>query len=458
MTVEPRVPSHLPFSDAETDAAPPRSRRALLAAAVGGVVAVAAGALGRPDAVRAASGDSMRVGRSNDGGSDQTILLSTAGGAAFTLKDTAIGGTGQFGWSSATTGTGRGLYGRADSAGGSGVHAVNSGTGGGDGAALRATATSTPAIIATSVGGGSVARLIGAHAGSTGLHAEGGFLGAYGKGSQWGTYCEATGLGGVGVFGIGGSGSASVGVYGQSAGTGVVGTGTATGVSGSSVNGYGVVGGSNNEAVRGTSANGIGVVGGSTTGTGVYGESASGYAGSFIGDVFVSGTVDGAALGTTIDHPLDPADRVLQLSAIEGPERIVQTGGTVELDADGTATVRLPAWFAAMHGDARYQLTAVGAAMPDLHVAATDRDGFRVAGGAAGARIDWQVAGTRRDAWAVANPLAVERTKRGKERGRYVHPAAHGKAADRSIAALRGPKVSVHEPVETPAVPDARPG
>jgi hypothetical protein len=185
----------------------------------------------------------------------------------------------------------------------------------------------------------------------------------------------------------------------------------------------------------------------------VYGESVSGYAGAFIGDVFVSGTVDGAALGTTIDHPLQPADRVLQLGAIEGPERLVQTSGTIELDGEGSATVRLPAWFGAMHDGARYQLTAVGAAMPDLHVASTDRDGFGIAGGAAGARVDWQVGGTRRDAWATAHPLTVERAKRGQERGRYVHPVAHGKSAEQSLAALRGPKRSVHEPLDGPTTP-----
>jgi hypothetical protein len=450
MTVEPRVAASTP--PAGGTSSPPRSRRALLVAAIGGAVGVVAGALGRPQVASAAPGDSMRVGRSNDGGADQTILLSTAGGAAFTLKDTAVGGTGQFGWSSATTGAGRGLYGRSDSASGSGVSAVNSAGSFADGAALRATASGTYAILATT-NHNDAAVIRAFHSGTlgTGVLGTGENRGVYGIGTNNGVVGQSTtGFGTLGSTesGVGARGVATAngdGVYGS--------TSSGAGVRGIATSGYGVVGTSTTEAVRGISAAGVGVVGGSTSGTGVYGESASGYAGSFVGDVFVSGTIDGALLSTTIDHPLDPAERLLQLAAIDSPERLVLTSGRVELDDGGRATVRLPAWFAAMHEDARHQLTAIGAAMPDLHLASVDDDRFEVAGGAPGGRVGWQVTGVRRDAWAVANPVRLERAKRGKERGRYVHPAAHGKGADRSLAGLHGPKVSVHEPMEVPTTP-----
>lgn len=427
---------------------PPRSRRGFLIAALGGVVGVAAGALGRPQAVNAAAGDAMRIGQSNSGGSSQTVLLSTAGGAAFTLKDTAVGGTGQFGWSSAVTGTGRGLYGRADSPHGVGISAVNTATSLGDGAALRAVGTGTIGIIATT-NNNDVEALRAFHSGTlgTGIQGTGVNRGVYGIGTNYGVLgaspAGGTGVGGSTTVGMGLRGAATNGGY------GVYGsTTTGTGVHGISTSGgYGVVGSSTSEAVRGTSAAGIGVVGGSTSGTGVYGESMTGYAGSFIGDVFVTGTITGAGVTVTIDHPLDPAARLLELGSVDSPERLVLTSGRIDLDANGGATVRLPDWFAVMHDDARHQLTAIGSAMPDLHLAAVDDDRFEVAGGAPGGRVGWQVVGARRDAWATANPLRLERAKRGEERGRYVHPAAHGKDDDRSLAALRGPKRSVHEPL-----------
>ena len=435
MAVEPRIPAtSQPADAADAATAGPRSRRSLLAAGLGGLLGVAAGALGRPGPADAAPGDALRLGQSNSAGGSQTVLTSSAGGAAFTLKDTAVGGTGQFGWSSAVTGSGRGLYGRADSPDGYGIHAVNAADGPGVGAALRATGTATSAIYATSAASDEYAVQI-AHGYPSGeaLRADGGGAGIIGVGGDYGVV-GASNLGGVGVDGL------------STTGTGVRGVATTTG-------GYGVYGSSPTEAVRGISGNGVGVVGGSTTGTGVYGESGSGYAGAFIGDVFVSGTIDGAALSTTIDHPLDPAAQLLELGAIGSPERLVLTSGRVDLDADGTATVRLPAWFAAMHDDARHQLTAIGSAMPDLHLAAVEADRFEVAGGAPGGRVGWQVAGVRRDAWAAANPLRLERAKRGEQRGRYVHPVAHGQPADRSLAALHGPKRSVHEPAPDVAMP-----
>jgi hypothetical protein len=48
--------------------------------------------------------------------------------------------------------------------------------------------------------------------------------------------------------------------------------------------------------------------------------------------------------------------------------------------------------------------------------------------------VSWQVSGVRQDAWARANPVIVEEDKSADDRGRFVHPGAHGHPADRTVA------------------------
>ncbi len=40
--------------------------------------------------------------------------------------------------------------------------------------------------------------------------------------------------------------------------------------------------------------------------------------------------------------------------------------------------------------------------------------------------VCWQVTGTRKDAWALSNPLIVEEHKNNIERGKYLHPTLYG--------------------------------
>jgi hypothetical protein len=177
---------------------------------------------------------------------------------------------------------------------------------------------------------------------------------------------------------------------------------------------------------------------------GVFGQTSSttGYAGYFfgrahvVGNLSVTGFVSKAGGGFLIDHPLRPDSHFLEHSFVEGPERMNVYRGTITLDATGRATVRLPRYFGVLNTDACYQLTPVGAPAPGLHVArGVSETGttFRVAGGAPGQQVCWQVTGARRDAWATANPLRVERRKRRSDRGRYLHPEPLGKPATAAI-------------------------
>jgi hypothetical protein len=67
----------------------PRTRRALLAGAVGGALALAAAAIGRPIGARAADNDTMRVGTADTATSPTTITNSTDGDDVLRLASTS---------------------------------------------------------------------------------------------------------------------------------------------------------------------------------------------------------------------------------------------------------------------------------------------------------------------------------------------------------------------------------
>jgi hypothetical protein len=281
-------------------------------------------------------------------------------------------------------------------------------------------------------------------------------------GSPSGVFGEATGQGGVGVRGKG-----VAGVLGEGDSSGVYGTGSNYGVYGSSTTGvrgdggtYGVYGSGGHTGVYGTGSNtGVygkgstyGVFGGGTgTKYGVYGQTgdAAGaaifgwgaQAGYFVGNVFVEGTLGKSGGSFVIDHPQDPANRTLEHSFVEAPERLNVYRGNVVLDGNGAATVRLPRYFGALNVDYSYQLTPIGPTSSVVYIARKiSRAGtFRIAGGVPGQEVCWQVTGARQDAWARRNPLRVERAKKRRERGKYLNPEAFGKP--RSDAMHTAPQV-----------------
>jgi hypothetical protein len=109
-----------------------------------------------------------------------------------------------------------------------------------------------------------------------------------------------------------------------------------------------------------------------------------------------------ASPGTvTLAHPTQ-AGETLRHATLAGPEPLSVYTGTVRLNADGTAAVKLPAWFEALHDAVRYALTPIGAAMPNLHVARPVGSGqFRIGGGAPGGEVSWQLTARRTAAATV---------------------------------------------------------
>lgn len=150
-------------------------------------------------------------------------------------------------------------------------------------------------------------------------------------------------------------------------------------------------------------------------------------AGRFSGNVVVTGILTKGGGSFKIDHPLDPTNKYLYHSFVESPDMKNIYDGVVTLDDVGEAIVELPEWFEALNRDFRYQLTAVGAPSPEIHIAEKiSGNRFRIAGGTPRAEVSWQVTGIRQDAFANANRIPVEQVKAERERGSYLHPAAFG--------------------------------
>lgn len=346
---------------------------------------------------------------------------------------------------SGTAGTGAGAAGVLGSANaGDGVRGTSS-----SGTGVYGEGVGNPGVWGESNDDGVLGVSTGAGNGVSGVAMQGagvrgeslGGIGVLGEGEELGV--KGTSATGEGVMGIS-TAPTGTGVVGIANGigmpTGVRGEGTFYGVAGAGyygVSGYGRTGvdgitdESDGTGVSGVSrsandTNGVGVRGTANKGVAVRGQSASGLAGLFVGPVAVQGVLTASAKLFKIDHPLDPANKYLMHAAIESAEMKNLYDGVVVLDANGEAEVDLPAWFEALNGDFRYQLTCIGGVAP-VYIAEEVSDGrFRIAGGTPGLKVSWLVTGVRRDAYAVAHPLTVEADKTAKERGRYLHPVEMG--------------------------------
>jgi len=194
------------------------------------------------------------------------------------------------------------------------------------------------------------------------------------------------------------------------------------------------------------------VVGGSTAIDAFSRAGASAYiangsdAADFYGNVNVNGTLSKTAGSFKIDHPLDPANKLLYHSFVESPDMKNIYDGIAALDSNGEAIVTLPSWFEALNGDFRYQLTAMGAPGPNLYIAQEiSNNRFKIAGGAQGMKVSWQVTGIRHDAYANAHRIPVEVDKPAELRGHYISPEELGQPKSASIQTVLHPSSAVKE-------------
>jgi len=213
--------------------------------------------------------------------------------------------------------------------------------------------------------------------------------------------------------------------------------------SGFAAGGAGVraTGGASSELISSAGPGGVFIGGSGGGGDGVDASCDTGcFAGNFHGNINVTGAITAGTKDFKIDHPLDPANKYLLHASVESSEMKNIYDGTVVLDENGQAVVRLPDWFEAANSSFRYQLTAIGAPSPGLYISQKiSNNRFRIAGGKPGVEVSWQVTGVRQDVYATAHPLVVEQEKNVRERGYYIHPELYGAPEEKSVEWARNP-------------------
>lgn len=91
--------------------------------------------------------------------------------------------------------------------------------------------------------------------------------------------------------------------------------------------------------------------------TAIYGYSASsGFAGYYVGEVQVIGTLTNASGSFRIDHPLNSANKYLDHSFVESPDIKNIYDGVVTTNEEGIDAVDLSEWFEGLNIDFRNQL------------------------------------------------------------------------------------------------------
>ncbi|WP_124635919.1 collagen-like protein [Taibaiella sp. KBW10] len=292
---------------------------------------------------------------------------------------------------------------------------------------------------------------------------KGGVYGNY-NGSNYGTGIQGIGYNGVNnqdVNSIFTTGNQDIGVYGSA---------NTAGVEGASVNGIGVVGYNKNASFAATTGGGnaygvygyANTIGGATAPTtryGVYGYAVgatTNYAGYFSGNVQVTGSISKGSGTFKIDHPVDPENKYLYHSFVESPDMMNIYNGNITTDANGYATVKLPAYFQALNKEFRYQLTVIGAFAQAIVSEEVNADKFVIQTNQPNIKVSWQVTGIRHDKYAEAHRVVAEVEKEPEFKGKYLHAAEWGKPADKSIDAVTRPKETLNS--DKTAIPATKTG
>ncbi len=262
---------------------------------------------------------------------------------------------------------------------------------------------------------------------------------------------DSIGGGGSGVEAFGGKGNLSGGgtgvaaIGGDSADSGGHGVVALGGKGNGGTGGIGVIAFGGKGEVRNGGV-GIHVSGGDSTdgsgGAGIVARGGSGLlggglAGSFVGDVEVTGMLSKAGGSFRIDHPLDPENRYLSHSFVESPDMKNIYDGNVVTDGNGDAIVELPAYFEALNRDFCYQLTVIGSFAQAIVAQEIKGNRFSIRTNAPNVKVSWQVTGIRQDAWANRNRIKVEENKSERERGHYLHPEAFDQPEGKSVERAR---------------------
>lgn len=153
----------------------------------------------------------------------------------------------------------------------------------------------------------------------------------------------------------------------------------------------------------------------------------------------VYATGDMAASGTktfAIDHPQDPANKILKHFSIESDEVLNMYRGTETFNEDGVAVVTMPSYYESVNKEASYQLTPIGASMPNLYIESElEGDTFTIAGGVAGKKVSWTVTAQRNDPYLQQFPYKREvEVDKGVRKGKYITPQLYGQPESKRMS------------------------
>jgi hypothetical protein len=148
------------------------------------------------------------------------------------------------------------------------------------------------------------------------------------------------------------------------------------------------------------------------------------------GDASVTGTLDAvistaAVKAFTIDHPLDPKNKVLRHSSVESPDMMNIYNGNITTNTNGEAIVTMPNYFEALNQDFRYQLTCIGTFAQAIILKEMENNTFIIKTNQPNVKVSWQVTGVRHDAAANTYRIKVEENKTANKVGRYITPQAY---------------------------------
>ena len=152
--------------------------------------------------------------------------------------------------------------------------------------------------------------------------------------------------------------------------------------------------------------------------------------------IYAFGEIVGSSKSFMIDHPVDPANKLLKHFSIESDEALLIYRGQAELDNQGRAMVQLKDYQNAIIKNVTYNLTAIGSPTVFYVDRELDQQGqFIIAGNNPGATVNWTIYAQRDDAYFKTYPSKqiIEIEKPDDYKGTYIHPVAHGKSMEHAM-------------------------
>jgi hypothetical protein len=164
-----------------------------------------------------------------------------------------------------------------------------------------------------------------------------------------------------------------------------------------------------------------------TTAYGIFGSvngAGTNYAGYFDGNLYATSAASGVK-AFMIDHPLDPANKILRHSSIESPDMMNVYNGNCVTNENGLVSITLPEYFEALNENFKYQVTCIGTFAQVMIKEEISHNQFVIQSDKPNVKLSWQVSGVRKDPVAKKYKIIVEENKPFELRGKYYTPEAY---------------------------------